>query len=262
MKKLGLLVIILFSARVFAIDSTVFEENYPGFHDYESMSLTNTRNYFRALFSKSIQTSNREGFRVLEVQNEDWKTSIKISMLIERKIGNNEIIETVKYQLSSGGTLDYTLSRKGPNLKPLSDTDLLMFKFQSLDTYSSYDLIIPTFNVNYHRDISPGNETSFFLLGFMNFNIGINTQTFENEINRDYIYFYSGMNVPQQQLTVNVKEHQGTWEQYEYLHYTRGVGILTPKQFYNGLNDGASMFAQSGMIYQSILYSIGFPKFD
>jgi hypothetical protein len=260
--KYLLIILILASFNSFAIDLSLVDQNHPGFHDYESMSLTGVRDYFRKLLNKSVQYSQKDNFYFFDVKNGEWDSVAKMSVQIERMITGDTIVERVKYQIVNGSGFDYILTRKGSNIKPLKNEDLLLFKFQLDDSTTFYDLTIPTFSVEFQKELKGTEEKSFFLLTIFGVNVAVNSSYKENEINRDYIYFFKGMNPPQQQLTVNVKDNGDTWGTYQYLYYSRGSGLIEPKFFFKALNDGSNMFNEASAMFVSILNGLGFPKIE
>jgi hypothetical protein len=252
------LIILFFiiSFNTLALDISDLDESYPGFHDFESTSFSSVRSYLRQLFSKSVLVSGFDGFQEIQIKNSRNETIKVIKILVERAISNDQIKETVRYSFDNGNQLTFELKRVGNDLAPISDLDLLMFKFRSKDNLKSYTVSIPEFKIEYHREIEKTFEKSFFVLGFMGMNVGINTSITPKEITRDYLYFYEPMPNPHQVLSVNVNEN------LEYIHYSRGAGLLTPKLFFDGLNSGNKVFIGAGAAYLGMMYSIGFPEFN
>jgi hypothetical protein len=257
-----LILFLIFSFNASAITEAVLDDNYPGFHDYAAISFGPVKGYFRKLINKSVVVNGENGPEELQVQDSDRNIIQKIKVQIVKTQSENTITEVINYSFDSGKKLTITLMRKGQNVKFDSDLNLLLFKFDPIENEETFDLVIPEFQIQYHRDNSLTQDNSYYILQFMELNMEINTQITSSEINRDYIFFYAGMPIPQQQLTVNVKEANDTWKEFEFLHYTRSNGIITPKLFFEGLNSASNIFIGASQFYIGKLLEVGFPKFD
>lgn len=246
----------------FGMDVSVLEKNYPGFHDYEATALSGVKNYFRNLMSKCIEySSSDDSVYAISCVNPTTGVETIFKTAVERKMNSNSIEEVVNYRLQNGNAFTYSLTRRGKNLLPTNDRDLLMFKFRTKDLFDEYELSVPLFQIDFFRKQEEKTEKSYFVFKAMDLSVGINTLSESYQIVRDYIYFYTQINPPEQVLTVKAVPITGDWEGYEYTHFHGNIGLISPKLFFKGLNDGSGIFEAASAMFLSQLYQIGFPTF-
>lgn len=257
-----IVLIILFSVNAWsAIDPTILKAEYSDYNDYEGMSFGLTKAYFRKLFNNSVLISGKDGIQSILVKDSHGETSLEIKVAIDRYFWETTLKENITYTFPNGNQFKYLITKEGLNLRPTNDKDLLMFKFDSIGKVSKFNLTVPAFSLEQENRVGDNFEKSFFNIGPMEIKIEINTQITEQSVIRDYLYFYEAMPIPLQQLSVKALESEKDWRGIEFYHYSRGT-ILSPKEFFEGLNSSTRVFIGAANIYLSILYEIGFPKFD
>lgn len=260
--KVAILILSLFTFNIWgAIDPNILKDDYSDYNDYEGMSFGLTKAYFRKLFNNSILVSGKDGIQSILVKDANGTTTLEIKVAIDRYFWETLLNENVTYTFPNGNSFKYLITKEGLNLRPTNDKDLLMFKFDSIGKVSRFNLSVPAFSLIQEKKIGEGFENAFFNLGSMDIKIAINTQITSRDISRDYLIFYEAMSNPLQQLSVKASENLDDWRGVEFFHYSRGTN-LTPKEFFDGLNYTSRVFIGAANIYLSILYEIGFPKFD
>lgn len=244
--------------NAYAIDESIFAERYPNFQDYQAMSLQGLNNYFYALFSKSIVLHGDKDIYQLQFQNDSGETILNINARIERSRLENTLIESVHFNLPNSENFDYSLTRNGANLIETTDTDLLTFKFTQYE--QSYDLVFKQLEARFQKKKNDdGSDKSYILFGMMEINILLETNLLEDEAYRNYIYFFKGMPNPQSMLTVRVIRDFSESHSLKFIHSTKGVEI-SPKYFFQGLEEGSQTFTEFSQISLKVLGSLGFPK--
>ncbi|MDD4973226.1 MAG: hypothetical protein PHY93_02695 [Bacteriovorax sp.] len=245
----------ILTINAYAVDESVFAERYPNFQDYQSLSLQGLNNYFYSLFSKSITLHGQKDFYQLVVLDDLGQTITKIDARIERSRTEATLTESMHFILPNDEHFDYTLTRAGINLVETADMDLLTFNFNTKE--ESYDLAFKQLEARFQKQKNnKGVEKSFILLGIMEINILIETNLQEFEGNRNYIYFFKGMPNPQTILTVRVLSEN---HNLNFIHSSKGVKI-SPKYFFQGLDEGSQIFTGFSQISLKTLETIGFPK--
>jgi hypothetical protein len=260
--KTAILILSLFCFNAWStLEPSILKEDYSDYNDYEGMSFGLTKAYFRKLFNNSVLVSGKDGIQSILVKNSAGNTTLEIKVAIDRYFWETILKENVTYTFPNGNSFKYLITKEGLNLRPTNDKDLLMFKFDSIGKVTRFNLSVPAFSLIQENKIGENFENSFFNLGVMEIKIAINTQITSRDVSRDYLFFYEAMPIPLQQLSVKVSESSEDWRGVEFFHYSRGTS-LTPKEFFDGLNSASRVFIGAANIYLSILYEIGFPKFD
>ena len=255
-------ILFFISINSFAITDSVLDENYPGFHDFAAISFGPIKSYFRKLNSRSVILNGANGAEEMIIQDTNFKKLTNIKIQIDKNQTQNEIKETLQFSFPSGKKLTVLLTRRGSKVKFDSDQNLLLFKFDPQEDEEYFDLVIPEFQIQYQLMKTEQKEEAFYYLNFMPLNMEINTQITQASVLRDYLFFFNEMPVPQQQLSVEVKETKNDWDNLEFFHYTRGKGELSPKLFFEGLNQASGIFIGASQFYIGKLYDLGFPKFE
>lgn len=260
MKNSSLLLISLFIViNAHAIDESVFEERYPGFQDYQSLSLQGLKNYFSTLFSKSIAINGQKNFYLLRVQDDVGTIISNINVRIERFKNENSIVERVHFTLSNARTFSYTLSRYGANLVENSDIDLITFNFKS--NGESYELALNQLETRFLvQRISKDLEKSYILMGVFEINTLIETILEKDSARRNYIVFYKNLPSPQSMLTVMAFNGSAA-PNLNYVHVAKGLEIA-PKYFFNSLNDFAGIYFDFSQVSLMTLSQMGFPAIN
>lgn len=260
MIKLTLVLYLFFSAKIFAIDISVLDEQYPGFHDFEATCFSPIRMYLRTLLSRSVIVGHHTTAYNLELKGINSESIIDFRVAIDRSIERNKIVENVNYYFGNGHAFNYIVTRIGDNLSPIPDIELMSFQFSTSDKLKSYSLRIPEFGVDFHRDIGEFLEESYFIFSAINMKIFINTSVANNEVSRNYTFSYRKLNKSQMNLNVLVVESADFWPMIDYVHFLPDVGMIDPKKFYELLGDLNNIFVKSGAEFLDIMHNNGFPK--
>lgn len=245
----------------YAISPTVLDESYPGFHDYEAITLNGVRNYFRNFFLKSAIYTDENG-TINKIIYNPYSEAITFLVKIERETKENIIVERVIYTSADGKTLAYQLTREGENLWATNDNDLLIFKFRTKDYYKKYKIEFFTFGNEYYREKNGDTETSYLFLKNFNSKVFLDTRVDGNDLYRDYIYSSPLMDIPVKNVSVKVTEDVKSWSTYSFIHTITAKGVVTPKTFFDYLNEATFFFEMTSEFYVSKLLTVGFPNLN
>jgi hypothetical protein len=252
MKAFLLIITIIFSLNSFALDESVFTGKYPSLKDYQDVCLQGLNTYFFTFLSKSIYFKDDSGNIVLKFQNDSGATVLELNARIERKMTGGELTESVQYILPNANIFSYSIKKTGNDTNPTPDADLLTLNFKKLQ--SNYEI-----NINQlQTKLQKNGMKDFLIFGFMEVNVMIHTLYLENEAVRNYIYFFKGMPNPQSSLTVKAIETPDSPLLFNYYHSSQGAEIA-PKYFFQGLQEGASIFKDFSTASLQIIKGIGFP---
>jgi len=253
MKTLLLLFLFIFSVNGHAVDDSVFAEKYPGLKDYQNTSLEGLNLYFFTFLSKSVVFNNGNGNYRIEFQDDSGNNILSLNARITRKVMNGDLQEYVQYILPNASTFDYYLKKTGLDQAPSTDNDLLTLNFKKVS--SNYEVVIVPLMTKFEKT----GIKDYLSFGFMGISISIQTIFKELEASRSYIYFYKEMPNPQSYLTVQVIEESETAKTYNYIHSSKGAEI-SPKYFFQGLQEGSSIFKEFSQISLGYIKSLGFPS--
>jgi len=256
---------ILFSQKLFSFEKTFFEENFPDVNTYQKILLVQLKTYFETLNAKSIRSTSDEGITTFIYSNGKNSLRQKIFVKIKRDIKEDSIFEQVIFSSETGNLFHVNIFRKGLNLTPFEDNDLLFLKFKMNRKLDFYSIKIPSANleINHQRFPDKNREVSQLINGIMEFNVQIITLDFEKFSERSYVYFSKSMPTPQASMTVKGYLRQTELgDGIRYVYLSSQAGQLTPKQFFSGLNEGAMAFAEMSLLLEKILYSLDFPNLD
>ncbi len=253
----------LLSFNLQAFDPEAFKDVYPDFKNYQSLLLNDVKSYFDSIHENSVIYSDINGNKTFVVKKTSGEFLGKINCRIIRIKSYNQISERVVYALRNGNKFEYEVLRKGDNLEFNSDEDLLSFKIEPKEE-EEYKFIIPSMNIEASYTLtSEQSDQSFFSIGFMEFNVKIETFSTPKESTRNYIYFFKAIKPsPQASLTVRAIESASIWSGTTYHHSASNGGEITPKQFFGGLADGAGAFGEASTIIINHIQSLGFPNFQ
>jgi len=253
MKALILLFSVIISVNSFAVDDSVFAEKYPGMRDYQNTSLQGLNLYFFTFLSKSVVFNTGNGNYQIQFQNDSGETVLTLNARITRKIINGDLQEYVQYILPNASTFDYYLKKTGLDQSPSADEDLLIMNFKNVQ--SNYEVAIVPLMTKFEKT----GIKDYLSFGFLGITISIQTIYKELEATRSYIYFYKGMPNPQSYLTVQVVEESESAKTFNYIHSSKGAEI-SPKYFFQGLQEGSSIFKEFSQISLGFIKSLGFPS--
>lgn len=259
-KLIIFILIFSFSQTLLAMDKTVFQENYPTFQEYQEILFSKIRDYFERLPQATIINSNSSDLKIYSFYDKNTKQLNLFYSKITRKISDGEISEKVTYSLSNGTTFTCELLRKGVDLTPTDDNDLLTFNFKLSELEDFYQVTLPESRVKFSYSKNLYGDKAYFDLGFMDFKI--QTESFLSQTNSyiNYIFFYKYMPNPQASLTARAISTDG--ENIQFIHTSSQAGELTPKQFFEGLNTSTTVLeGVSDYNYNLIIFS-GFPNLD
>lgn len=262
MKKILAITFFLYAVKLFAIEATVFQENYPGFQNYQLLTFTQLRNYFETLPLSALNYTDTTGIRVYKIYGKRGKGFSTLYSKIIRTKSENQISERVIYQLENGNSLEYEIIQKGKDIVPSDDLDLLTFHFNTNSNYEFYQIMIPTFKIQMNRAVLSNGEKSFFNFKFMEFNMKIESNFKSSQATLNYIYFFPYMTNPQASLTVMALETLSGWNSIKYTHLSSQAGEVTPKQFFQGIGEGSGFFSEGSKEIFKMLISLGFPSLD
>jgi len=261
MKNLVVLFILFFSFNLWAIETGAFNENYPGFKNYEDTVFGSLKNYFTNLPLNSLNYIDSTGTRIYKVVLQKASGYSTIYSRISRVVNEQQITEHVSYSLENGNSLEYEILKMGVGVIPSADLDLLTFNFKQTSNDEFYQITIPTFKMLINRRLLKDGDKSTFLLGMMGFNVQLENHSSEHEANLNYIFFYKGMSHPQFSLTVKAFETPGEWNSLQFRYLSSIEGEITPKLFFQGLNEWTSVFDSSVEIITYVMQSLGFFDF-
>jgi hypothetical protein len=238
-----------------------FNENYPGFKNYEETIFRSLKRYFTNLPLNSLNYIDSTGIRIYKVVLKNGSGHLTIYSKINRIVTEQQIIEHVSYSLENGNSLDFEILKTGVGVIPSADLDLLTFNFNQTINDEFYQITIPKFKMQINRRLLKDGDKSTFLLGMMGFNVQLETHLGEHEANMSYIFFYKGMRHPQFSLTVKAFKKPAEWNSLHYNYLSSIDGELTPKLFFEGLNKGTSVFDSSVEIITYVMQKLGFTDF-
>lgn len=262
MKFIFFLLLSSISLNLWALEPLVFKDTYPDFKNYQSILFNDLKTYFEALPLNSIVYSDINGVKVYKIRKHTGGF-LTITSKITRNISSGQMVERVAYYLENSELFEYEVKKTGKNVAPSEDFDLLSFRFKPSPKDDVYQISVPHFKIQIsHENTSNSKDLSFLSLGFMEFNVQIETTLIEKSASRNYIYFFKHMPSPQASLGVRATEKEHDWSGTQYVHFASGAGEITPKQFFGGLADGAQAFGEASRIMVTVLKSVGFPKFD
>jgi hypothetical protein len=264
MKALILLILLIFSSLTNAtINPLVFNENYPKFQNYQTIIFSKLNDYFESLTLNSTIYVSQDGIRTYKIKNATDDKTIIITSKITREKTASEINEHIIFYLENSISFSYDIKKKGTNVIATDDDDLLNFRLNSIEDIDYYQINIPSFKIQISHTKLPNNEQkSFFSLGFMEFNVQLESHFQDHEASLTYLYFYKWMPNPQSALTVRAIENNSNWSGIRFIHIGSNAGEITPKQFFQGLAEGASAFEESADIISMALTGYGFPKLN
>lgn len=263
MKAFIALFVLCLSLKARALGPSVFEETYPNYQNYQQLLFGGLKTYFESLPQNSLNYLDINGVRIFKVRNKNHVDFTTIVSKISRTQSSELLVERVIYYLENGNSLEYIVKKTGKNIAPTADFDLLSFRFKPTFLEDTYKVTIPLYKIEIsHSRLEKNKELSFFYLGFMEFNMQIETFYSEFEASRNYIYFSKDMPRPQSSLGVKAIETNHQWNGLSYEYFGTGAGEITPKQFFGALADGAGAFSEASEIMAKIIKHIGFPKLD
>ena len=254
---------LLISYNTHAFDPVAFKDIYPDFKNYHSLLLNDLKTYFYSIQENSIIHSDKNEMRIYAIRKTNGTNLGTIQSRIIRQKSINQISERVVYSLENGNKFEYEIMRKGKSLTSTSAEDLLTLKFE-LNEEEEYKLIIPSLGIEVsYQKTQKQSDKSFFSIGFMEFNVKIETFVTEKESKRSYTYFFIGMTPsPQAHLIVRAIEGSNAWSGLQYQHSASSTGEITPKQFFGGLADGSGAFGEASKVVINYIQSLGFPTFE
>lgn len=263
MKRLSLVLFLIFSSySSMAMDSSVFKDTYPGFHNYQLSTFAQLRNYFEALPLNSLNYTDIDHTRIYKMRDHLTGQMRTLYSKIIREKKENTLSERVIYFLENGQSLEYEVLKKGPHVLNTDDFDLLTFRFKTNALDEFYQISIPTFNILMTHVLNAHGEKDFFNLGFMEFNVQIESLFTKNKAVLTYLYFYKEMPNPQSSLSVQAIEMPDSWGAIQFIHLSSQAGEVTPKQFFQGLASGAAAFNGASKAIFKMLLGLGFPDLE
>lgn len=261
MKKIVALIYLFCSISLLAADPELFKETYPDSQYFQQILFNEIRTYFESLPINSLKYIDANGTIIFKIPKENGYTTIYAK--IQRSEGENQIKEHVSYILENGKSLTYEVIKKGAGVTFSEDFDLLTFKFKRSEKDQFYQIVIPTYNIQITHEKN-SEEKSLFLLGFMEFNIEVNSFFKAHEASLHYLFFSLNIPTPQASLTVRAIESESEWNAVEYYHISsQAGGTISPGEFFKALNDVAGVFADGAQgMFHIMLYRLGFPKLN
>jgi len=250
------LTFILNSQNLLAFEKNIFNESYPSFDNYQSILFSKFKNYFSALALNSLNYQDINGIKIFKIKSGDNFLTL-YSKITRSRLGN-KLTESIVYSLENGNSLEYIIEKIGDSVEITNDLDLLSFQFKKSSNEQFYKIIIPTFKVYLTYAHTAESETNFFSLGYMDFNVKIETLIKEKSAQRNYLFFLKNMPNPQSSLTV-VAEENFKWGNVEYRHIFNNSEEITPKQFFQGLAMGIEPFEEASDIFIKTINSLNFP---
>ncbi len=248
------------STNLFALDNKVFTGQYPSATTFQKISLEKLKTYFETLAGQSINNIDPiSGVRTYQVRRKNSLVVDLIFAKIERQQAGNKLVEGVYYSLSSGRGLVFIFTRYGLNLKESTDRDLLLLNFLPSDSSTSYSLEIPILGFYLNTEVGAKNENSYISLKQMAFELKIESVYSDMKAQRNYLFYFKPMPSPQSSLTVQAEAREGSWSNLQYLHFSSSKGLITPNLFFQGLDQGSSVYEELGGEYLDMINYMGFP---
>ena len=226
------------------------------------MIFTKLRDYFELLPKVSIINSYSNEITLYRYRIPYTLDYQNIFAKISRTTIENGIIENISYSLENGAALTYSITKKGKDVRPTPNHELLTFNFKASDNDESYVISIPILRIQIADDKSPLFENSFFTLGFMEASFKIESVLKEQNATLSYLLFFSRMRFPQVSLTVQAYASTHPWEDIQYIWSASNGGVITPNQFFKGLEEISTIFTSASDSLYYTLLSLGFPKIN
>lgn len=259
MKFVFIYLLFFTSFKLHAIDSTVFDDKYPGFQTYQEIIFSKVKTYFETLEANSLIQPLKNGltqYRIMDIDNED---EVVLHSTIKRIQSPNVIVERIMYSNEKGNRFEVVIEKHGTNVVKSDDHDLLTFHFNMNNNDESYQIAIPALGVQLYQTQKDSGFISSFNVGVMDFVIKIESSFQAHTALQTYFYFIKEMPNPQSSLAVKAIEKSSTWNDFQFIHISSQSGEITPAQFSMGLNSGAQMLTMAAdMIFKS-LDENGFP---
>lgn len=257
MKNILTLIILFCSLNSYSMDESVFKDKYPDFRKYQLTLFSQLKTYFETVAISSVKIDgDKKIFKINKNGN-----NYKITARIQRDVSVNEIIERVSFYLDNGFNLYFEVTKRGNNLTPTSDDDLLTFHFKASESDNFYEIKMPLFNIRLtHESLDNGEVHDSLDIGFMNFSVNIETHYEEHKAILNYIYFSDMMPSPQVTLSVSAFETPDEWSAVNYRYFLSTTGSITPQLFFKGLGDGSRAFVAASDVFVNAIVASGFPK--
>ncbi len=137
-----------------------------------------------------------------------------------------------------------------------SDSDLMTLKMRPTLKERFFSIKLPEAKQSLIFEKTIERETSYALIGSFEFNVKIE-KIFENLVPTriNYLLFYAQMPHPQTYLTVFQSPPM------ESLFHVGKKGAITPKEFFEGINETSGAFIGASHESKGLLITKGFPKY-
>jgi hypothetical protein len=254
--KIFIVILCIFSFRYSFAQVEVNPLNtYPSVLTFQSILFQQLKNYFELLKSKSIIfefEDNRKVFRYTEPTTNMPK---ELRVKIERLYSDKKISERVIYSLENGEVFSWDYVRRGDALTPTGDSDLMTLKMKPSLKEESFSITLPEVKQSILFEKTANVEISYALIGSFEFNVKIEKWYRDNQPQKiNYLLFFAQMPNPQTFLTVMSSQD------FALTHVGKN-GVITPKEFFNGINETTGAFFGASQESNAILLLKGFPKF-
>lgn len=228
--------------------------SYPTVLTFQSILFQQFKNYFELLKSKSVIFDFDNNQKVLRYIDPTTNVSRELRVKIERNQTERLISERVIYSLENGEVFSWEYTRKGLGLLPTNDSDLMTLKMRPSLKEEFFSIKLPQVKQSIFFEKTKEVEVSYAMIGTFEFNIKIEKWYSENLPQKiNYILFYAQMPNPQTFLTVLSSQ------ELTLTHIGKN-GAITPKEFFNGINETSGAFVGASQESKAILLMKGFPK--
>lgn len=227
---------------------------YPTVLTFQSILFQRFKNYFELLKSKSIVFEFEDNHKVLRYIDPIKNSQQDIKVRIERLKSEKMISEKVIYSLENGESFCWEYVRKGDALMPTNDSDLMTLKMKPSLKVDFFSIKLPEAKQSIIFEKTKEVEISYALIGTFEFNLKIEKWYRENQPEKiNFLLFYAQMPKPQTFLTVQSSSD------YKLTHLGAN-GVITPKEFFNGINETSGAYIGASYEAESTLFLKGFPK--
>jgi hypothetical protein len=257
MKLIIFLFATIISNFIYAIESDVFNSKFPGFNQYQSSIFSSVKNYLELIPNKSIVYNLDKNLKKFLIPNKNPNQEIEIVFQIIREVKINQITETMFYSVSGSAPFIYRVIKKGEAISESDTLDLQLMRFRPSRFDDEYEIQVPSLNISLKNSREESKETTFLNLGFVGFNISIETNTKQAIPYRHYLYFYKDMPNPQASVSVFLYEYFNT---YLFSYTSSQAGQLTENDFNFALAGANGLFEASSEAMIFNLRALGFPK--
>ncbi len=256
--KLKIYIFIYFICNfLHAVEPEFFNSKFPGFNQYQNSIFSGIKNYLELIPNKSIVFNLDGDTKKFIIQNNNSNKNIEINFRVIRETRENQIVETIFYSVTGNSPFVYRVIKTGLSVTPSDTLDLQLMRFRPSSLDTEYEIQIPSLNLLLKNTRKELQEITLLNLGFIGFNISIETNTKLAVPYRHYLYFYRDMPNPQASVSVFLYEQ---FDSYLFAYTSSQAGQLTENEFNFALSSVNGVLKASSEAIIFNLKQLGFPK--